>query len=224
MSQLKKIISKLSLMLCAVLVLSVLVPKTVDAASVAPTFPKSIGYFVEAKDGLYSDLAKVYNLGDGKITSVVSSKPNIVKIKFYPSVYPVINEFEITPLKAGTSKLTIKVEKGGKKYTLKSNVIVKSGTPFKNFSINGEKIADTKTSTYNMETKLKSNKTKITYKLASGYKMKTIKLQTPTYGEQVKITQNKSISTKKTGTYCINYIVTDKNGTEYYSYFDLYRY
>ena len=140
----------------------------------------------------------------GKIVSVKSSKPSVVKVEDRED-----NFYNWSALKKGKAVITVKYKIGSKTYTLKQTVTVKKVKPFSYIKYNGKNIYKG----HEFESyfvKLKSGK-KITWKLKKGYKLVSA---TTNYGMKgyKKLKKNARLTIKKNLNRWINFNVKDSKG------------
>ena len=184
-------------------------PLKINAASnAAPTIAKKIVCY-ECK---YDTQITLKNMGNGKITSIKSSKPSIVNVDRVGK-----DNFYYMAYEAGKSQITIKVKKNKKTYTLKTNVEVKVAQPLKYLKVDGKNIYSTKEKGF-FGVIDKKKKHKISWKLQKGWKLVSAK-----YCNQGAIFSPYEARTVKNGSYIPHSIsgemfllcVKDSKGIEY---------
>ena len=153
-----------------------------------------------------------------KIISVKSSKPRIIKITKNENPTK-INDYQMIPLKAGKSTISVKFKTGKKTYTASGVYTVKKyPNPFEYIKLNGQKIDLKKFQySYSPEAYAKS-KAKISVKLKKGWKFEKwekIDFATGAYTSP-KTMNGKSFKLGKDGTHVGFRIVNSAGDSLYY--------
>lgn len=208
----KKLMKKGLLLWVACFILSMcFVPFEAKAATgSAPKIAKKIVRYRST----YVNDKQVYleNLESGKITSVKSSNRNVARIESVGRNY---FNFENTEL--GSSKVTIKVKKNKKTYTLKTTIVVKEARPVQYLKVDGKDVfsINDRGSFWIYD---KKSKHKVSWKLAKGWKVVYAKY----YRDAVNFTDDAVRNIKNGGSIrhgisgeWFRLLVKDKEGVEY---------
>ncbi len=181
-------------------------------------------YFVHAETlwaGNTSSVSSPYgNFPDDiKIISVKSSKPKIVKITKNDNPTK-IYDYQLVPLKAGKSTITVKFKEGGKTYTASGVFTVKKyPNPFEYIKVNGKKI-DLKKNKYDYSPeKYTKSKAKISVKLKKGWKFENwekLDFATNQYTHP-KTLNGKSFKVGKDGTH-VGFSIVNSKGDSFFYY------
>lgn len=133
---------------------------------------KTTTVMYSSKDNCSYEFEPYFAYKDGmKNFKVKLSKPKIGKIM--KSKY---GSFSFMPRKAGTTKITVSADVGGKKEICKGTIkVVKFTQPFKSFTIGGKSYRGRVKGTYNLlRIKLKKKSANVNYKLNKGWKVESI--------------------------------------------------
>ena len=164
-----------------------------------------IGPFESPYDTLgYSGWLFIKNLSaNAKIVNVKSSNENIICFANKDRIHICAGENEI----GQKTKLTFKVKQNKKTYKLSCKITVKKAKcAFKSLKINGKEYAKKTTATNGVELKLPYKKVKISAKMSSGHKLKSIELNRQASMAFVKVKNGSKITLKQGDTIRITYI------------------
>ena len=201
MKQEKQSIIKTVLAIMCIIITTLLASVSASAAA-APTLSSTKETVNVCTNHWYG--SSVISEQKGKIVSVKSSKPSVVKVEDRED-----NFYNWKKKKKGKAVITVKYKIGSKTYTLKQTVTVKKVKPFSYIKYNGKNIYKG----HEFESyfvKLKSGK-KITWKLKKGYKL----VSATTHYEMKsnkKLKKNAKLTIKKNLNSWINFTVKDSKG------------
>lgn len=184
-----------------------------EAKAATDSAPKLAKKIVRYRSTYIND-RQVYleNMGNGKIISVKSSNRNVAQISNIGREY-----FQFENEKLGSSKVTIKVKKNKKTYTLKTTIVVKEARPVKYLKVDGKNIfsIDDKGSFWVYD---KKSKHKVSWKLEKGWKVVYARYYYDAYGFSPEGARNikngGSIRHEISGEW-FRLLVKDKAGVEY---------
>ena len=208
----KKLLKKGLLLWVACFILSMcFIPFEAKAAT--DSAPKVEKRIVRYRSTYVND-KQVYleNLENGKITSVKSSNRNVARIESVGRDY-----FTFENTKLGSSKVTIKVKKNKKIYTLKTTIVIKEARPVQYLKVDGKNVfsVNNKGSVWIYD---KKSKHKVSWKLAKGWKLvfAGYSYDATSYAESRdrKMKNGGSIRHRSTGEW-VSLRVKDKEGVEY---------